>query len=89
MGRAKKLSGMAAKAVSIKKSFLLLCQQYDQLGKYIRVEAEALRRGDADTAAKARECFHNQFQEVGEQLKNVGEAIDNLGGAPVFSSKEI
>ena len=68
----------------VKKAFLHVCQQYEQLGHYLKIEAKAMAEGNQIVFAKAREVHCRQYLEAGEQLKILGTAIDRLGGSPVL-----
>ena len=76
--------GQKTKVERVKKNFLLLCQQYNQMGLFMRAEAEGLQKKDKAAVTNARDGYHAQFQEIGEQLKVTGLAIDRLGGPSVM-----
>jgi len=67
-----------------KEAFLLLCQQYNNAGLYLEAEARAIMGNDPVTGMTARKNLLAQYQEMGEQLKVLGAAIDALGGPPIL-----
>ena len=76
--------GQSKKNERAKEAFLLVCQQYSHIGLYMRAEVEAMKRNDPAATHAAREFLAGQYQELGEQLKVLGMAIDSFGGPPVL-----
>lgn len=70
-----------------KDAYLLLTQQYCQLSKYRELEVRALGVRDFEGYEAAATSFQVQFQEMGEQLKILGLAMDKLGGPSVMFPK--
>ena len=66
----------------LKANFLLLTKQYSQMGKLIRALAQD--PGSKDLLAKVGLQYH----EIGEQLKNVGLGLDDLGGEPMMRPRK-
>lgn len=67
---------------TVKDSFLNLCRQYSLLGKLKKVHAQAISH-PAFAKTDVRGSFERileQYREIGEQLKVIGEGIDDLGG---------
>lgn len=75
----------------VKESFLTLCQQYEAQGKQL----EAMARVLVEDGMLNSKCGHvaaaqlAQYNEIGEQLKTLGTAIDLLGGRPVLQEGPI
>jgi hypothetical protein len=72
------------KIEAAKDSFLLVCQQYEALGGFMAAEVQALNENNVAAAMEARQRFNAQFYEAGQQLKNLGASIDELGGPPIL-----
>lgn len=72
-----------------KEWFVGLCRQYDRMGCLMKLQARAISHPlfanstIRDTAATILE----QYQEMGEQLKLIGEGLDAVGKEDVFDGK--
>jgi len=75
---------LAKKREDIKEAFYLICQQYNATGLFLRVMTEAATAEQMDVAMAVHQRFLDQYQEMGEQLKVLGTAIDRLGGTPIL-----
>lgn len=72
-----------------KDTFLLLCEQYENLGKLINAQSQIIGH-PIFKESNAPVCMIRvlkQYQEMGEQLKEVGKGLDILGGEPVLEPK--
>ena len=80
--------GSKEKVKEAKEAFLLLCAQYEALGKYVRAEQMAKDALDFKAAEAVKVKAVEQFMEIGEQMKVLGFALDRLGGDSVMMSPE-
>lgn len=65
----------------MKKNFLFLCQQYNQLGLFLKLFVEV------DSEAEVHQLFDKviqQYHQIGEQLKILGFQLDDLGGDSIM-----
>lgn len=76
--------GVHKKLEETKDNFLVLCEQYNAMGTYFKMEARAIEAKDKRALVKTVQSRNLQFQEMGEQLKMVGAALDRMGGRSVM-----
>lgn len=76
------------KLKSMKENFLILCQQYEQMGIYLRVLGEMTPEDGKEQVEKVQQNILLQFQQIGEQLKTLVLDVDNLGGEGMMFSAE-
>ncbi len=69
----------------VKDSFLTLCAQYERLGQLLALQAHALPdTPQCQPAAQALKLELSQYQEMGEEMKQLGKGLDLLGGKSVL-----
>jgi len=71
----------------VKASFLTLCQQYEVQGKLLNAQARAVAGESQYPPAEVAKTMLKQYNEIGEQLKTLGTAIDLLGGRSVLTGE--
>jgi hypothetical protein len=92
MGNKKeKVSGQAlVRLVQTKESFYKLCEQYEHMGKLLKLQAKTMKHPIfKPTSAPA--CLMRmieQHDQFGEQLKEIGMGLDAMGGKPVLEAEE-
>ena len=70
----------------VKESFLVLCQQYASQGKLLEALAHHIKQDTADGyMVPVGLRMARQHDEIAEQLKTLGSAIDLLGGGSVMT----
>lgn len=85
MSERDELTGMKLVSLeSTKRGFLNLCKQYDRMGHLLALEAKAISHPlfSKTTAPEVLTRIVEQYHEVGEQLKIIGQGLDDLGGNP-------
>jgi len=74
------------KLTQIKDGFFIMCQQYEHMGKLLKLQSKTLTH-PIFAPSSAPECLKRileQYVEMGEQLKEIGRGLDSLGGKPVL-----
>lgn len=73
-----------------KEHFLNLTKMYSRLGHLFKTQASSLSHPlfQSTCVPKDHLIMLNQFNEMGEELKNVGNYLDLLGGKPVMREAE-
>ena len=83
----KKLDGKKLELLeATKDGFMIACKQYSRLGNLMVTHAKVVGH-PAFKMSGATESFAgiiDQHAELGEQMKQIGEGLDSLGGKPVL-----
>ena len=76
------------KLIQVKDAFLHICKQYDHMGSLIRLQAKSMKHPifSKTTAPACHQRIIEQYQEMGEQLKDIGRGLDDMGGKPVLEN---
>jgi len=67
-----------------KQNFLLLCEQYNQLGIFFQIAAN--KDTSRLTKAITKRRILEQYQAMGNQLKILGSALDGMGGKSILNN---
>ena len=80
------LGGQRVHVERAKSGFLNLCVQYKQLGTYLKLTAKALTHPlfQKSSVPGMLQKSIDQYQEIGEQMKSIGEELDNTGGTAIM-----
>jgi len=70
--------------------FLSLCEMYEHMGKLINLQAQNLRHAkfSKTTAPTIGLKMTEQYNEMGEELKNIGAYLDLMPGKNVLLPEE-
>jgi hypothetical protein len=73
-----------------KEHFLSLCKMYERMGKLFALQSKAMTHPifKTSTVPQVHGRLLEQYQEVGEELKNLGTYLDLCGGKPVLKKEE-
>jgi len=73
-----------------KEHFMSLCKMYDHMGKLFALQARAMTHPMVKRTSIPQTQLRivEQFNEVGEEMKNIGAFLDLLGGKPVMKAEE-
>jgi len=73
-----------------KEGFMTLCKQYEHMGKLMTLLAKTLKHPifAPSSAPAVFNRINQQYEETGEQLKEIGIGLDALGGKPVTESSQ-
>jgi len=90
MGSKKKKGGMAFNnlelATETKEQFITLCAQYEYMGNLFKLQGKALVHPmfSKTTVPEVQKRILQQYQEMGEALKNIGTCLDLMPGKNVL-----
>ena len=73
-----------------KEHFLTLCKMYEHMGILHKLQAKAMKHPliARSTVPQTQGRIVEQYQEMGEEMKNIGELLDLMGGKPVMRAEE-
>ena len=73
-----------------KEHFLSLCKMYEHLGKLLALQFKALTHPmfAKSVVHQTQARMAEQYNEIGEELKNVGTYLDLTGGKSVMKAEE-